>query len=88
MAKFKSKKSEALIYCGPNLPNGELNRYAIYRNGVPKHISKHVEKCAAISHLFIPVSKLNEVKQKMQSPGNKENTWYTQVVQYVQGSES
>lgn len=87
-SRKKKQKQEPLIYCGPSLPNGEMNRYKIYKNGAPKHIEDHVKKCPAISHLFIPVSQFAAAKKKLAQRGSKESAWYDQIKQYLEGSDA
>lgn len=79
------KEPETLIYCGPNLPQGQLNQFTAYRGGVPKHLEKHIEKCPAIRRLFVLPDRLNQVLQAIKTAGTPENVWFKEVETYIRG---
>ncbi|MDD4599623.1 hypothetical protein SDC9_04141 [bioreactor metagenome] len=73
-------KPERLIYCGPNIPGGILQRYAVYKGGLPAHLKDVFEKCPAIKLLFVPVVDLAKTEQVISTKGTPENTWYQEVL--------
>ncbi|MBO8136801.1 MAG: hypothetical protein H0Z40_01480 [Desulfotomaculum sp.] len=79
------KKQEQLIYCGPNLPKGVLNQFAVYRGSLPKHLDVHINACPAIKNLLVPVSKLTKTLQNIKTPGTAEYNWFKQVQKYNEG---
>lgn len=79
------KKSEALIYCGPSLLGGLLNKYAVYQNGLPVHLEEQLKECPSIKRLFVPVSIFPDVEMKIATAGTAENVWYREILSYIQG---
>lgn len=51
---------ETVCYIGPTIP-GTVQHAAFFRNGLPEHLEKAIEKCPAIKGLLIPISKLASV---------------------------
>jgi len=84
-APIAQKKSEALIYCGPSLPGGLLNKYTVYQNGLPAHLEEQLKECPSIKRLFVPVSIFPEVEMKIATAGSAENVWYQEILSYIQG---
>lgn len=78
----KSDHQEALIYVGPSLPGGLLTKYTTFSNGIPDHLKTHFEKCSAFKQLFIPVSQLPEVENRLKDTTSAESVFYRQTEQY------
>ena len=76
-------KPERLIYCGPSLPGGLLQRHTIYKGGLPEHLKSVIEKCPSIKALFVPASKLASVNAAIGSPGTLENLQYREITEFV-----
>lgn len=51
-------KPQRLIYCGPNIPGGALQKYVVFKGGLPGHLVGLIDKCPAIKELLIPVPDL------------------------------
>ncbi|MCM0759606.1 hypothetical protein M7775_13690 [Sporomusa sphaeroides DSM 2875] len=77
-------KTERLIYCGPSLPGGLLQRHTIYKGGIPEHLKDVVEKCPGIKSLFVPPAKLQAVTTAIQSSGSLENLRYKEIQKFIQ----
>lgn len=84
-AKPVTEKEKTLIYCGPNLPKGILNRFTVYRGGIPKHIDPYLEECPAIKRLFVPVDDMSSFLTKAAEPGTSEYVWCNQVKSHFSG---
>jgi hypothetical protein len=78
----QSEQQEALIYVGPSLPNGLLTKYTIFSNGIPEHLKAHFEKCPSFKQLFIPVSQLPAVENRLKDATSAEAVFYRQTAQY------
>lgn len=76
-------KAERFIYCGPSLPGGLLQRYTIYKGGLPVHLQTVIEKCPSVKSLFVPVAKLAAVNAAITSPGTLENLQYREITEFV-----
>jgi len=81
------KRPEQLIYIGPNLPGGVLQRYTVFKGGIPLHIAETTEKCPAIKGLFVPVNQLSNAEQSLKTAGTVENTLFNAVVDHVRGGK-
>jgi len=77
----KKKKTEPLIYCGPSFP-GQLQQFTIFKNGIPKNLMQHIEKCKPIERLFVPIKDLSKVKEKLKTQGSKESLWFNSILKY------
>lgn len=84
MSKFKKKYAERLIYCGPNLPGGALQRYTVFKGGFPVHLGDLFEKCPAIKNLFVPVRELAATEKAISTKGTPQNAFYQQVVKFIE----
>jgi hypothetical protein len=74
---------ERLIYCGPNIPGGILQRYTVFKGGLPEHLGSLFEKCPAVKTLFVPVTDLPRVDQAIATKGTPEHSAYQTVLQYT-----
>ncbi|MBP2655889.1 MAG: hypothetical protein H6Q73_3458 [Firmicutes bacterium] len=75
--------TEQLIYVGPNISSERLNRFAIFKNGLPQHMDDVLTACPAIKKLFINIDKLSAVLDKINKTGTAYNSWYSQVQTYL-----
>lgn len=79
-AKAPVIKKESVIYAGPALPAGRLNRYTVFRNGtLSPHIKKEIEQCKAISRLIVPVSQLAATESKLKDQTSSEFGWFAEI---------
>ena len=71
-------QSEPQIYTGPNIVTFGLMRFHVYRGGLPLTVRKAVEKIPEIEGLIVPVSELEEMRQKIDKAGtNEARLFYT-----------
>lgn len=87
MSKSKPKaapKPERLIYCGPNIPGGALQRYAVYKGGLPAHLGDLIEKCPAIKAMFVSVADLAATEQAIGTMGTPEHGRFQAVLKFTQ----
>jgi len=89
MSEKITKKSKAadtpdrLIYCGPSLPNGMLNRYSVYKNGIPIHLKSVYEKSEALRGLLVSVSKFSNVEKKLGELGSEERRLFQKIEEEI-----
>lgn len=84
MSKKKSKtnkESNLLVYCGPSF-SGELQQFAVYKNGIPKHLNNRIKECPYIEKMFIPISNLAKTREKLNIEGSRENQMYKKILEY------
>lgn len=85
----QGKKTDAapeggrLIYCGPNIPGGALQRYTVFKGGIPKHLASILDKYPAAVKLFVPVADLARVDWAVATKGTPEHSAYMEVLQYT-----
>ncbi|OLN21403.1 hypothetical protein BTO30_14885 [Domibacillus antri] len=79
----KRNEQESLIYCGPNLPNNMLQRYAVFIDGIPEYLKDEVTKCEEIKMLLVPVEKFAGIEQKIGQNGTVENARFKAVLKYL-----
>ncbi len=73
-------KCEKLIYIGPGLSRGRLNRYSIYIGGLPIHLEGEFSQCPKLAKLFVPISKLSEAEKELEKQGTPLHKYYTEVL--------
>jgi hypothetical protein len=66
-------RAEPVIYCGPNIPKGNLLSMAVFRGGMPGNIQRMIEKIPEIGGLIVPVSRLADTRKKIAAHGSEEN---------------
>ena len=73
-------KPERLIYCGPNIPGGALQRYAVFKGGLPEHLGDIFAKCPAVKALFVPVADFATTEQAIAVKGTHENILFQKAM--------
>ncbi len=81
-ANEETTRKESIIYCGPNLSNGILQQFAIFKGELPKHIKDHIKKYPAIEGLFVAPSALSQVRNNIKTEGTKEYILFNQILHY------
>jgi hypothetical protein len=66
-------RTKPVIYCGPNIPKGNLMSMAVFRGGIPGNIGRLIEKIPEIGGLIVPVNQLADVRKKIAVQGSEEN---------------
>lgn len=74
---------EQLIYVGPNIASERLNKFAVFRGGLPTHADAVFAACPVVKKLFVPVEKLTETLEKISQTGSAFHTWNSQVAAYL-----
>ena len=81
-AKSEPVKREQLIYIGPNVPGGMLQRYQVFRGGKPEHLKDLFEKCPELQGLFVQVTDLAVAEKALGTAGTVENTLYRETAKF------
>jgi hypothetical protein len=61
-----------LVYVGPNVPGGILQRFQVFKGGLPPHCKDLFEKVLEIKELFVLVEALEAMRKKIEEPGTNE----------------
>ena len=77
------KRPEQVIYIGPNLPGGILQRYTVFKGGLPLHVKEIIEKCPAIKGLFVLIENLATAELSLSTIGSAVNALFGQVGDYL-----
>lgn len=85
MEKGMHNTIDQVIYCGPALPNGLLARFSVFRNGLPKHLDEHIEKCPALAKCFVPVQSLSATLKAQSAKGSAEHALFQEVSAHFRG---
>ncbi len=70
---------EPEIYTGPNILAFALQKFQLFRGGLPPHVVRAIEKIPDIQKLIVPVSELESMRQKIGRPGTNESRLYYSV---------
>ncbi|MNP48445.1 hypothetical protein D3C76_1425670 [compost metagenome] len=54
---------------GPPLSGGLLNRFAVFKGGVPKHLDALLKSKPEISLLIVPVEEFKKARVESDTPG-------------------
>jgi len=65
-------QSEPQIYTGPNIFKMALQRFQVFRGGLPPYVKRAIEKYPDIQTFIVPVSEVEEMKQKIKTAGTNE----------------
>lgn len=68
------------IYCGPT--NKLISKYTSYKNGYPKHIKEHLEKCPVLKSLFVQPETFLKFETNVVEKGTIENIWFDEAKKY------
>ena len=79
----KTKKAEAVVYCGPDIPH-VARSFTTYAE-IPEALSEKIAKCPTISALIVPVSKMAETRRALKTPGTREAILYGHIQKFIQG---
>jgi len=74
---------QRLIYCGPNIPSGILQRYTVYKGGLPVHLEKLFSDCPAVKALFVPIADLATTEKAIANKGSSENVLFSEVLKFT-----
>lgn len=82
-AETENKGYQHFVYIGPSLPGGKLKSNIVLCGGIEgikKYYKDVIEEYPEVARLIVPVQKLGELKEKVQTPGNIINKYYNDVV--------
>ena len=80
--------SVRLVYVGPNIPGGILQRFQVFKGGLPPHAKGLIEQVPEVGELFVPVKDLGSMRRKIEDPGTNEARLFYAVQQAtVRGGE-
>lgn len=79
-----ASEKERVIYVGPNLSNGRLAQYTVFKEGLPKHLDDVIEKNPVIKDLFVPLKRLADVQSKIATVGTLENQAFLSILKGVE----
>ena len=68
-----TQENEAVIYTGPNILAMALQKFQIFKGGLPPYVTRAIEKIPEIKNLIVPVTELETMRQKISRPGTNES---------------
>lgn len=71
------------VYCGPNLPGGMLQRYTVYKGGLPAHIEEIIKDCPEMKILMVEPAGLQKMRQDVETPGTAAQIAYSTVADFI-----
>ena len=72
-------QSEPQIYTGPNIFKMALQRFQVFRGGLPPYVKRAIEKYPDIQTFIVPVSEVEEMKQRISRPGTNESRLFDEL---------
>ena len=77
----KNKKTDKLIYIGPNLSRGRLLQYQVFIGGLPERLDAEFDEFPQLEKLFVSVEQLNRALEEVQQTGTPLNKYYKQAME-------
>jgi hypothetical protein len=71
-APASATPSTRVIYIGPNIPGGILQRFQVFKGGLPPYCEDLSKKIPEIRELFVPVEGLEAIRRKIEELGTNE----------------
>lgn len=91
MAAIKTTKQKKVlnkgpkIYIGPSVNHGLLTKYTVYKNGLPKSLDEHLEKCPQLKRMFVDVDKMTEFENEVNDKTSAMHVFFNAVKEYFKG---
>jgi len=82
----KANVKATVMYVGPTIV-GEIKQYSVYKNGLPKNVSKLAEQVPAIKHLLVQTGHITEARKQINEKGSVLNVMYNKVLDYIKGGK-
>lgn len=79
---------ERLVYCGPNIPGGALRQYTVFKGGLPQYAQEVIERCPAVTELFVAPAVLDQARADIGKNGTGLNTAYKEVQAHFRKGEA
>lgn len=80
LAKANVKKIDQYMYIGPNLLREGLQRFQVYKGGLPSSVDALKEKYPLIKQLFVKTENINIAMQAVQQDGTPAFLAYQQIL--------
>ena len=65
-------ENEPVVYTGPNIHPLALQRFQVFRGGLPPYVQRAIERIPEIEKLIVPVRELESTRRKIDKPGTNE----------------
>ncbi len=72
-------EADTVIYTGPNIFALALQRFQVFRGGLPPYVKRAIEKIPEIKQLIVPVNKLEGMRARINKPGTAEARFFNAV---------
>lgn len=72
-------ENDTVIYTGPNIFALALQKFQVFRGGLPPYVKRAIEKIPEIEHLIVPVNELEAMRAKIDKPGTSEARFFIAV---------
>ena len=76
-------EKEPSIYTGPNIFDMALQRFQVFKGGLPPYVNRAIEKIPEIKGLIVPVSELENTREKINKPGTQEARFFNDIQKAV-----
>ena len=63
---------EPVIYVGPNIFPMALQKFQVFKGGLPPYVNRAIEKIPKIKSLIVHVSELEAMRAKIEKSGTRE----------------
>lgn len=72
---------EPVIYVGPTFKGSRLNQFMVFTDGAPSPERDE----PVFKNLFVPLDRLEEAMQELQTKGSKLNVFYNNAIKSYEG---
>ena len=72
-------EKDTVVYTGPNIFSLALQKFQVFRGGLPPYVKRAIEKIPEIEHLIVPVNELEAMRAKIDKPGTPEARFFVAV---------
>ena len=78
MKDLKKEPAKTVIYVGPNIGH-ELQRFRVFRGGIPTTLTPLIEEKPTLKGLFIDVDQLPQAVRDLRDPNSTISTLYKSI---------
>ena len=72
-------ENEPVVYTGPNILALGMQKFQVFRGGLPPYVKRAIERIPDIEKLIVPVSELEAMRRKIEKPGTNEARLFREV---------
>ena len=72
-------EKDTVVYTGPNIFSLALQKFQVFRGGLPPYVKRAIEKIPEIEHLIVSVNELEAMRAKIDKPGTPEARFFVAV---------